>query len=130
MVIVVIKFTEDKKRAIEAGNVNIDGLKYDPIKFRDIKRIKKRKNTWIVSVELREGKNRELRRVFGAFGLLVNRLERKEFGPYSLGSLPPGSTAQVALKGPLLRWWKERLSGILDRLNTLRSDPSSPLPKK
>jgi len=130
-----LQFTNDKKEKIEEGKVRIDGVQYDPIKFRSIKKIRK-KDKWVVSVELREGKNRELRKVFGAFGLAVQKLQRKEFGPYSLGSLPPGVVVQVPLKGSPLKWWQERLSLILDRLKAIRAQqqtthqpPLPPFPK-
>ncbi|MCC7042331.1 MAG: rRNA pseudouridine synthase [Acidobacteria bacterium] len=41
-------------------------------------------------VELTEGKNRELRRLFGAAGHEVTRVHRIAFGPHELGSLQPG----------------------------------------
>ncbi len=41
-------------------------------------------------VTLTEGKNREVRRLFEAYGTKVARLLRIRFGPYELGSLEPG----------------------------------------
>jgi 23S rRNA pseudouridine2605 synthase len=43
-----------------------------------------------VRVELTEGKNRELRRLFAACGHEVTRLMRVGFGGLELGTLPPG----------------------------------------
>jgi 23S rRNA pseudouridine2605 synthase len=43
-----------------------------------------------VVVELTEGKNRELRRLFNALGHRVRRLKRIAFGPLVLGDLEPG----------------------------------------
>lgn len=46
-------------------------------------------NSWF-EVTLTEGKNREIRKIFNYFGLVVNRLIRISYGPFILGSLKPG----------------------------------------
>ena len=51
-------------------------------------------NAW-VSVALREGKNREIRRAMEAVGLTVNRLIRVSYGPFRLGDLKPGAVEEV-----------------------------------
>ena len=43
-----------------------------------------------LTVELREGKNREIRRLFTAIGHEVTHLKRVRFGTLELGDLPPG----------------------------------------
>jgi pseudouridine synthase len=43
-----------------------------------------------LTVELREGKNREIRRLFDAIGHEVTRLKRVRFGALELGGLEPG----------------------------------------
>jgi len=57
-------------------------------------------NAWL-TVGLREGKNREIRRAMFALGLTVNRLIRISYGPFRLGDLQPGEVSEV--KGRVLR---------------------------
>ncbi len=57
-------------------------------------------NAWI-TVALREGKNREVRRAMEAVGLTVNRLIRVSYGPFQLGQLKPGEVQEV--RGRVLR---------------------------
>lgn len=51
-------------------------------------------NSWL-SVSLREGKNREIKKVMGALGLEVTRLIRISFGPFQLGDLPSGVIREI-----------------------------------
>jgi len=51
-------------------------------------------NVWI-AVRLKDGKNREIRKVMAHLGLQVTRLIRTAYGPFQLGHLPPGSAMEV-----------------------------------
>ena len=51
-------------------------------------------NAWL-TVGLREGKNREIRRAMEAVGLTVNRLIRVSYGPFQLGDLAAGAVEEV-----------------------------------
>ncbi len=51
-------------------------------------------NAW-VTVAIREGKNREVRRAMADIGLTVNRLIRVSYGPFQLGTLAPGTVEEV-----------------------------------
>lgn len=54
-------------------------------------------NAW-VTVSLREGKNREIRRAMEAIGLPVSRLIRISYGPFRLGQLRAGAVEEVRPK--------------------------------
>ncbi|MCZ8334726.1 MAG: pseudouridine synthase [Rhodobacteraceae bacterium] len=51
-------------------------------------------NAWL-TVGLREGKNREIRRAMSAIGLTVNRLIRVSYGPFRLNEMQPGEVEEV-----------------------------------
>lgn len=51
-------------------------------------------NAW-VTVGLREGKNREIRRAMEDIGLTVNRLIRISYGPFQLGTLKPSAVEEL-----------------------------------
>ncbi len=54
-------------------------------------------NAWL-TVGLREGKNREIRRAMDEIGLSVNRLIRVSYGPFRLGELRQGEVEEVRRK--------------------------------
>jgi 23S rRNA pseudouridine2605 synthase len=51
-------------------------------------------NVWL-TVGLREGRNREVRRALASVGLTVNRLIRISYGPFQLGDLAPGQAEEI-----------------------------------
>ena len=74
-----------------AKGVKIEGMKYRPLEAAIEK---KGSNSWL-NVTLREGKNREIRRIFEHFGHPVSRLIRTGYGPYQLADLSVGSLKSV-----------------------------------
>lgn len=83
------------KLARLAQGVTIDGVHYGPIEAQ-LDRVQGA-NVWL-TVSLKEGKNREVRRVLEHLGLKVNRLIRIAYGPFQLGSLPKGAIEEVPRK--------------------------------
>jgi 23S rRNA pseudouridine2605 synthase len=78
-----------------APGVTIEGVRYGPIEAGLDSR--KGDNSWL-SMALREGRNREIRRVMAHLGLRVTRLIRIAYGPFQLGHLPPGAVDEVPAK--------------------------------
>ena len=54
-------------------------------------------NAWL-TVGLREGKNREIRRAMTEVGMVVNRLIRVSYGPFRLNTMKPGDVVEVKQK--------------------------------
>lgn len=50
----------------------------------------------VIAIELKEGKNREIRRLFAQLGHPVKRLMRIQFGPFKLGDLEPGCYRKIS----------------------------------
>ncbi len=73
--------------------ITIDGIHYGPIEAK-LDRIQGGGNIWL-TLGLREGKNREVRRIMEHLRLTVNRLIRLSFGPFALGDLEPGAIEEV-----------------------------------
>jgi 23S rRNA pseudouridine2605 synthase len=84
--------------------ITIEGVKYAGIEATLEKQ--QGDNAWM-TIALREGKNREIRRVCEYLGLRVNRLIRLSYGPFQLGNLPEGTVEEIKLKV-----MKEQLKGF------------------
>ncbi len=85
------KVTQDALNALADG-VTIEGVRYGPIEAK-LDRAQGA-NVWL-TLALREGKNREVRRIMEHLGLSVSRLIRISFGPFALGDLEPGAVEEV-----------------------------------
>ena len=83
--------------ALEKG-LRIDGESFGPIKAM-LER-QQGSNAWL-TISLKEGKNREVRRVMQHLGWPVTRLIRVAYGPFQLGQLEVGAVEEVP--GKVLR---------------------------
>ncbi|KPN64153.1 23S rRNA pseudouridine2605 synthase [Aliiroseovarius crassostreae] len=83
--------TDDMIAPLRKG-ITLDGERFQPMTV-SIDR-QQGSNAWL-TVALREGKNREIRRAMEAVGLTVNRLLRVSYGPFQLGTLKQGEVEEV-----------------------------------
>ena len=83
---------DPKSLAGLAEGVTVEGVRYGPIEAALDR--EQGTNAW-VTLGLKEGKNREVRRVMEHLGLPVTRLIRVAYGPFQLGQLQPGEVDEV-----------------------------------
>jgi len=72
--------------------IAVDGMLYGPIEA--VLERQQGDNAWLL-LGLREGKNREVKKVLEHLGLAVNRLIRVSYGPFQLGDLAVGAVKEV-----------------------------------
>lgn len=72
--------------------VTIEGEKFLPMEVKLDRH--QGANAWL-TVGIREGRNREIRRAMAHVGLTVNRLIRISYGPFRLNELKPGEVEEV-----------------------------------
>ena len=89
------------------GGITIDGIRYGAIEAA-LERVQG--DNALLVFGLREGKNREVKKVCEHLGLKVNRLIRISFGPFLLGDLPRGAVEEIQP-----RVLREQLGGRLPR---------------
>jgi 23S rRNA pseudouridine2605 synthase len=86
---------DPKQLARLAGGIEVAGIAYGPVKAALDRQ--KGENAWL-TMALKEGKNREVRRLCEHFGWQVGRLIRVAYGPFQLGELGSGAVDEVPRK--------------------------------
>ena len=86
---------DDKALEPLRKGITVDGERFQPMQV-EIDR-QQGANVWL-TVAIREGRNREVRRALQVVGLAVNRLIRVSYGPFQLGDLEPGGVEEVRPK--------------------------------
>lgn len=93
------RVNEKRLQSLKNG-ITVEGVRYKSIEAtldaQPDERESAGANSWI-TMTLREGKNREIRRVLEALGLSVTRLIRTDYGPFSLGKMSRGSVSEVTV---------------------------------
>ncbi len=92
-VISIIPTDPISRHSRESGNPVNNPSRSDHISNRN-SRIDNRESN-LYEIQMREGRNRQIRRTFAALGYTVQTLHRTHFGPYHLGSLQTGNTKVV-----------------------------------
>lgn len=87
------KLSDKAIKELEKG-VTVDGVHYDSCK---VSILTEGNNFWS-EVTLKEGKNREIRKLFEHFNCDVSRLIRLSFGPFQLAKLAEGHVEEVPQK--------------------------------
>lgn len=86
--------TEPEIEPLRKG-ITIDGERFQPMEVKIDRH--QGANAWL-TIGLREGKNREIRRAMDHIGLTVNRLIRTSYGPFRLNELHPGEVEELRPK--------------------------------
>ncbi len=84
----VSEATLDRLRA----GIEVEGIRYQPMVVTFDRQ--QGANAWL-TVSIREGKNREIRRAMQEVGVAVNRLIRVSYGPFQLGNLKQGDVEEL-----------------------------------
>ena len=83
--------TEPEIEPLRKG-ITVEGDRFQPMEVKIDRH--QGANAWL-TIGLREGKNREIRRAMSHIGLTVNRLIRISYGPFRLNELEPGEVEEV-----------------------------------
>ena len=83
--------SEAQLSKLRAG-ITVEGVEYQPMEVTFDRQ--QGANAWL-TIAIREGKNREIRRAMAAIGATVNRLIRVSYGPFQLSSLKAGEVEEL-----------------------------------
>jgi 23S rRNA pseudouridine2605 synthase len=79
---------DEKDLAMVRKGIRLEDGMTAPARVKVVEKLKR--NAWI-EIEIHEGRNRQVRRMFAALGYYVEKLIRIRVGPVSLGPLAPGA---------------------------------------
>ena len=101
--------TQETLKQLRQGLYFSDGR----FKVERVKRVGRRGKSTILEVMIKEGRNREIRRLFARIGHKVMKLERTAFGPLQLRSVPVGrarplTREEIKLLRDYVDNWQER----------------------
>lgn len=88
--------TKENLRPLTKG-VSIDGKKTKPARYNILK-VDVEKNRSVVELTIHEGRNHQVKKMFEAVGLLVDKLSRTKFGTLDLTGLRPGESRRLNKK--------------------------------
>ena len=91
----VYGIVKEQDLSLLKNGITIDKIRYGSISTKLEKQ--KNSNAWI-TIELKEGKNREIRKIMSFFGYRVNKLIRISYGPFTLKSMKPGDLVEINQK--------------------------------
>lgn len=91
-------FDREKVAEIRRG-VTIEGVKYRGVKI-NINENREKSNIWL-TIGIKEGKNREVRKLLDHIGLQVTRLIRLSYGPFELENMARGEIQEILPKDML-----------------------------
>ncbi|AND78572.1 pseudouridine synthase [Streptococcus pantholopis] len=88
--------TKEKLRPLTKG-MKLDGQKTQPAHYRIVK-TDAEKNRSVVELTIHEGRHHQVKKMFEAVGLPVDKLSRIQFGSLDLGGLKPGEFRRLSKK--------------------------------
>lgn len=88
--------SKDNLRPLTKGIV-IDGKKTQPARYRIVK-TDREKNRSVVELTIHEGRNHQVKKMFEAVGLMVDKLSRTRFGTLDLSGLNSGEARRLNKK--------------------------------
>ena len=88
--------SKDNLRPLTKGIV-IDGKKTQPARYRIVK-TDREKNRSVVELTIHEGRHHQVKKMFDAVGLMVDKLSRTRFGTLDLSGLNPGEARRLNKK--------------------------------
>ncbi len=117
----------DERRLSSLKNgITVEGVRYKSIIAKLEENEGTGANSWI-SITLKEGKNREIRRVMEFIGLRVTRLIRTDYGPFSLGSMNRGTVEEIKphiMKAQIAKYFGDKSEKNVHQQKTKKDEKS------